>query len=87
MTSGLIGPVNRPMIIPAPSVENCPGGGHPLDLAPVIRLTGDKAYAVMTHELASLSVLALGAEFGAASQHPDLNFLFDHIRVYLIIPP
>lgn len=87
MTSGLIGPVNRRMIIPAPPVENCPGGGHPLDLAPVIRLTGDKAYAVMTHERASLSVLALGVEFGAASHYPGLDFLFDHIRVCLIIPP
>jgi toxin CcdB len=53
-------------------------------MIPLIRLTDGKEYAVMTHELASIPVHALGTEFCDAMQYRTLikaaiDFLLDGI--------
>jgi toxin CcdB len=53
-------------------------------LIPLVRLVDDKEYAVMTHEMASIPVRALGAEFCDATQYRTevkaaIDFLLDGI--------
>ncbi|MCW7761318.1 CcdB family protein [Photorhabdus sp. P32] len=84
VTSDIIGQLNRRIVIPLLPVEKYPDSSRPVRMIPVIRLIDDKEYAVMTHELASISVYALGAEFCDASQYRNqvkaaLDFLFDGI--------
>lgn len=84
VTSDIIGQLNRRVVIPLLPVEKYPGGNRPDRMIPLIRLTDGKEYAVMTHELASIPVRALGAEFCDAVQYraqvkAAIDFLFDGI--------
>ncbi|KAA1193639.1 plasmid maintenance protein CcdB [Photorhabdus heterorhabditis] len=67
--SDIIGQLNRRIVIPLLPVEKYPDNSRPVRMIPLIRLIDNKEYAVMTHELASISVHALGAEFCDASQY------------------
>lgn len=84
VTSDIIGQLNRRIVIPLLPVGRYPAGRRPDRLVPVIRLTDDKEYAVMTHELASVPVQALGAVFCDAAQYRNqikaaIDFLIDGI--------
>lgn len=84
VTSDIIGQLNRRIVIPLLPVEKFPGGRRPDRLVPVVRLTDGNEYAVMTHELASIPVSALGAVFCDASQYRSqiksaIDFLIDGI--------
>lgn len=84
VTSDIIGQLNRRVVIPLLPVEKYPGSHRPDRMIPLIRLTDGKEYAVMTHELASIPVRALGVEFCDAAQYRTLvkaaiDFLFDGI--------
>lgn len=84
VTSDIIGQLNRRIVIPLLPLEKYPGNRRPERLVPVIRLTDGNEYAVMTHEMASIPIRALGAEFCDASRHRTLvkaaiDFLFDGI--------
>jgi len=67
VTSDIIGQLNRRIVIPLLPVEKYPSSTRPERLVPLIRLTDDKEYAVMTHEMASIPARALGAVFCNAS--------------------
>lgn len=69
VTSDIIGQLNRRIVIPLLPVEKYPAGHRPDRLVPVVRLTDGKEYAVMTHELASIPVRALGTVFCDAAQY------------------
>ena len=60
VTSDIIGQLNRRIVIPLLPVDRYPAGRRPDRLVPVVRLTDGQEYAVMTHELASVPVRALG---------------------------
>ncbi|KOP31803.1 plasmid maintenance protein CcdB [Xenorhabdus sp. GDc328] len=82
VTSDIIGQLNRRIVIPLLPVEKYPDGRRPERMIPLIRLMDDKEYAVMTHELASIPVRALGTEFCDASLYRNqikaaIDFLFD----------
>ncbi|WP_156293007.1 CcdB family protein [Serratia oryzae] len=84
VTRDIIGQLNRRVVIPLLPVEKYPGSQRPERMIPVVRLTDGKEYAVMTHELASIPVHALGAEFCDAAQYRTqvkaaIDFLFDGI--------
>lgn len=84
VTSDIIGQLNRRIVIPLLPAEKFPGGRRPDRLIPVVRLTDGNEYAVMTHELASTPVSALGAVFCDASQYRSqikaaIDFLIDGI--------
>ncbi|REF25997.1 toxin CcdB [Xenorhabdus cabanillasii] len=84
VTNDIIGQLNRRIIIPLLPVEKYPGSSRPIRMIPLIRLIDDKEYAVMTHELASIPVNALGAEFCEASHYRNevkaaIDFLLDGI--------
>ncbi|MDE1476544.1 CcdB family protein [Xenorhabdus bovienii] len=84
VTSDIIGQLNRRIVIPLLPVENYPSSSRPVRMVPLVRLIDDKEYAVMTHELASISVHALGAEFCDASHYRNevkaaIDFLLDGI--------
>jgi toxin CcdB len=84
VTSDIIGQLNRRVVIPLLPIEKFPGNTRPERLIPVVRLVDNNEYAVMTHEMASIPVRALGAEFCVASQYrPEvkaaIDFLFDGI--------
>ncbi|HAT3810723.1 TPA: plasmid maintenance protein CcdB [Morganella morganii] len=84
VTSDIIGQLNRRIVIPLLSVENYPAGTRPKRLVPLIRLTDDKEYAVMTHEMASIPARSLGIVFCDASLYRTeikaaIDFLFDGI--------
>ncbi|MBN3044153.1 CcdB family protein [Pectobacterium brasiliense] len=77
-----IGQLNRRIVIPLLPIEKYPAGRRPDRLVPVVRLTDGKDYAVMTHELASIPVQALGTVFCDASQYRSqvkaaIDFLID----------
>ncbi|ECA3795154.1 plasmid maintenance protein CcdB [Salmonella enterica subsp. enterica] len=83
VTSDIIGQLNRRVVIPLLPVEKYPGA-RPERMIPIIVLTDGREYAVMTHELASIPVRALGAEFCDAAQYRTqikaaVDFLFDGI--------
>lgn len=84
VTSDIIGQLNRRVVIPLLPVEKYPGNSRPERIIPLIRLTDGKEYAVMTHELASIPVRALGIEFCNAEQYRPqikaaIDFLLDGI--------
>lgn len=84
VTSDIIGQLNRRIVIPLLPVENYPGSTRPERLVPLVRLTDDKEYAVMTHEMASIPVRSLGAVFCDASPYRSeikaaIDFLLDGI--------
>ncbi|WP_373224888.1 CcdB family protein [Enterobacter cloacae complex sp. ESBL7] len=84
VTSDIIGQLNRRVVIPLLPIEKYPGGNRPERMIPLIKLTDGKEYAVITHELASIPVRALGAEFCNAVQYrvkvkAAIDFLFDGI--------
>ncbi|RDL18873.1 CcdB family protein [Serratia fonticola] len=84
VTSDIIGQLNRRIVIPLLPVEKYPGNSRPDRMNPVIMLTDGKEYAVMAHELASIPVRALGAEFCNAAQYRPqikaaIDFLIDGI--------
>ncbi|ENW8996334.1 CcdB family protein [Escherichia coli] len=84
VTSDIIGQLNRRIVIPLLLVENYPAGTRPKRLVPLIRLTDDKEYAVMTHEMASIPARSLGIVFCDASLYRTeikaaIDFLFDGI--------
>ncbi|HCR3333798.1 TPA: CcdB family protein [Morganella morganii] len=84
VTSDIIGQLNRRIVIPLLPVENYPAGARPKRLVPLIRLTNDKEYAVMTHEMASIPARSLGIVFCDASLYRTeikaaIDFLFDGI--------
>ncbi|MBS0057665.1 CcdB family protein [Yersinia sp. Marseille-Q3913] len=84
VTSDIIGQLNRRVVIPLLPVEKYPGSNRPDRMIPLIRLTDDKEYAVMTHELAIIPVRALGDEFCGAAQYRTqvkaaIDFLLDGI--------
>ena len=84
VTSDIIGQLNRRIVIPLLPAEKFPGGRRPDRLIPLVRLTDGNEYAVMTHELASIPVSALGAVFCDASQYRNqrkaaIDFLIDGI--------
>lgn len=60
VTSDIIGQLNRRIVIPLLPVEKYPGGTRPERLVPLIRLTDDNEYVVMTHEMASIPTRSLG---------------------------
>lgn len=84
VTSDIIGQLNRRIVIPLLPIEKYPAGRRPDRLVPVVRLTDGNEYAVMTHELASIPVQALGAVFCDASQYRTqvkaaIDFLIDGV--------
>ena len=84
VTSDIIGQLNRRIVIPLLPVEKYPSSTRPERLVPLIRLTDDKEYAVMTHEMASIPARALGAVFCNASIYRTeikaaIDFLLDDI--------
>lgn len=84
VTSDIIGQLNRRIVIPLLPVEKYPSSTRPERLVPLIRLTDDKEYAVMTHEMASIPARALGAVFCDASLYRTeikaaIDFLLDDI--------
>lgn len=84
VTSDIIGQLNLRVVIPLLPVEKYPGAARPERMIPIIRLTDGREYAVMTHELASIPVRALGAEFCDAAQYRTqikaaVDFIFDGI--------
>lgn len=84
VTSDIIGQLNRRIVIPLLPVEKYPAASRPKRLIPVVRLTDDKEYAVMTHEMASIPARSLGIVFCDASFYRTeikaaIDFLFDSI--------
>ncbi|EHR9489389.1 CcdB family protein [Salmonella enterica] len=84
VTSDIIGQLNRRIVIPLLPVEKYPGSPRPERLVPLVRLTDDKEYAVMTHEMASIPARSLGAAFCDASLYRSevkaaIDFLLDGI--------
>ncbi|KMJ45111.1 plasmid maintenance protein CcdB [Xenorhabdus khoisanae] len=84
VTSDIIGQLNRRIVIPLLPIEKYPDNRRPDRMIPLVRLIDDKEYAVMTHEMASISVRALGAEFCDATQYRNrvkaaIDFIFDGI--------
>ncbi|EPW5280560.1 CcdB family protein [Yersinia enterocolitica] len=84
ITSDIIGQLNRRIVIPLLPVEKYPGSTRPERLIPLVRLTDDKEYAVMTHEMASIPARSLGALFCDASPYRTevkaaIDFLLDGI--------
>lgn len=84
VTSDIIGQLNRRVVIPLLPVEKYPGSTRPERLVPLIRLTDDREYAVMTHEIASIPARSLGDAFCDASLHRTqvkaaIDFLLDGI--------
>lgn len=84
VTSDIIGQLNRRIVIPLLPVEKYPAGMRPKRLVPLVRLTDDKEYAVMTHEMASIPARSLGIVFCDASLYRTeikaaIDFLFDGI--------
>ncbi|KLU17112.1 MULTISPECIES: CcdB family protein [Xenorhabdus] len=84
VTSDIIGQLNRRIVIPLLPIEKYPDNRRPDRIIPLVRLIDDKEYAVMTHEMASISVRALGAEFCDATQYRNrvkaaIDFIFDGI--------
>lgn len=84
VTSDIIGQLNRRIVIPLLPVAKYPAGRRPDRLVPVVRLTDGQEYAVMTHELASVPVGALGTVFCDAAQYraqvkAAIDFLIDGI--------
>ncbi|EDQ7969081.1 hypothetical protein S506_004933 [Salmonella enterica subsp. enterica serovar Oranienburg] len=74
-------PFFRRILLP---VEKYPGRARPQRLVPLVRLTDDKEYAVMMHEMASIPARSLGAVFCDASLHRTqvkaaIDFLLDGI--------
>ena len=63
VTSDIIGQLNHRIVIPLLPFEKYPAGKRPERMIPIIILTDGNEYAVMTHELASIPVRALGPEF------------------------
>lgn len=71
-------------MIPLLPVEKYPDSTRPERLIPLVRLTDDKEYAVMTHEMASIPARSLGALFCDASPYRTevkaaIDFLLDGI--------
>lgn len=71
-------------MIPLLPVEKYPSSTRPERLIPLVRLTDDKEYAVMTHEMASIPARSLGALFCDASPYRTevkaaIDFLLDGI--------
>jgi toxin CcdB len=84
VTSDIIGQLNRRIVVPLLPVEKYPGNTRPERLVPLIRLTDDIEYAVMTHEMASIPARSLGAVFCDASHYRTqikaaIDFLLDGI--------
>ncbi|EGJ4979583.1 CcdB family protein [Escherichia coli :H19] len=84
VTSDIIGQLNRRIVIPLLPVEKYPGSTRLERLIPLVRLTDDKEYAVMTHEMASIPARSLGALFCDASPYRTevkaaIDFLLDGI--------
>lgn len=84
VTSDIIEQLNRRIVIPLLPVKKYPSSTRPERLVPLIRLTDDKEYAVMTHEMASIPARALGAVFCNASLYRTeikaaIDFLLDGI--------
>ncbi|MBC8947798.1 MULTISPECIES: CcdB family protein [Xenorhabdus] len=84
VTSDIIGQLNRRIVIPLLPIEKYPDNRRPDRMIPLVRLIDDKEYAVMTHELASISVHVLGAKFCDATQYRNrikaaIDFIFDGI--------
>jgi toxin CcdB len=84
ITSDIIGQLNRRIVIPLLPVEKYPSSKRPERLIPLIRLTDENEYAVMTHEMASIPARALGALFCDASLYRTeikaaIDFLLDGI--------
>ena len=84
VTSDIIGQLNRRVVIPLLPVEKYPAGKRPGRLVPLIRLTDDKEYVVMTHEMASIPARSLGVVFCDVSLYRTeikaaIDFLFDGI--------
>jgi len=84
VTSDIIGQLNRRIVVPLLPVEKYPGSTRPERLVPLIRLTDDKEYAVMTHEMASIPARSLGTVFCDASHYRTqikaaIDFLLDGI--------
>ncbi|SMB29156.1 CcdB protein [Serratia proteamaculans] len=84
VTSDIIGQLNRRVVIPLLPLEKYPGSTRPERLIPLVRLVDDNEYAVMTHEMASIPVRTLGAEFCDATQYRTevkaaIDFLLDGI--------
>ncbi|BBV74653.1 plasmid maintenance protein CcdB [Raoultella planticola] len=84
VTNDIIGQLNRRIVIPLLPVDRYPAGHRPDRLVPFVSLTDGREYAVMTHELASIPVQALGAVFCDAAQYRPqvkaaIDFLIDGI--------
>ncbi|WLS80362.1 CcdB family protein [Erwinia pyri] len=84
VTSDIIGQLNRRIVVPLLPVENYPGSPRPERLVPLIRLTDNREYAVMTHEMASIPARSLGAVFCDVSHYRTqikaaIDFLLDGI--------
>jgi len=84
VTSDIIDQLERRIVIPLLPVEKYPGNSRPERLVPLIRLDNEDAYAVMTHEMASIPVRSLGAVYCDASSYRTeikaaIDFIFDGI--------
>lgn len=84
VTSDIIGQLNRRIVIPLLPIEKYPSSTRPERLVPLVRLTDDKEYAVMAHEMASIPARSLGEVFCDASFHRTqikaaIDFLLDGV--------
>jgi len=84
VTSDIIGQLNRRIVIPLLPLEKYPNGNRPDRMIPLLKLTDGREYTAMTHELASIPLRVLGAEFCSAMQYRNeikaaIDFLFDGI--------
>ncbi|WP_058914257.1 CcdB family protein [Entomohabitans teleogrylli] len=85
VTSDIIDALNTRIVIPLLPLERYPNPEvRPVRLNPVLELIDGKQYALMTHELASIPLKALGAEFCDGSVYRQtvkgaLDFILDGI--------
>lgn len=82
VTSDIIGDINRRLVIPLMSVERFKDKRSVERLNPVLSLLDEKSYILMTHEMATIPVKALGSEFCDASSYrvaikDALDFMID----------
>ncbi|KNC06060.1 plasmid maintenance protein CcdB [Klebsiella sp. RIT-PI-d] len=85
VTSDIIGTLNTRLVIPLLPVGRYPNlEVRPARLNPVLELIDGNQYVMMTHELASIPLKALGAEFCDGSIYRQtvkdaLDFILDGI--------
>ena len=84
VTSDIIGDINRRLVLPLMPAERLGANHAPERLNPILILVDGKEYVLMTHEVATVPVKALGTEFCDVSGYRNaikgaLDFMLDGI--------